>query len=114
MALTAIEASPVLAALLGGSLAALATAAGTLPALFARTIERRTQDTLLGFGAGVMLAATAFSLVLPGIEAARAQGAGDWTAGLLVGLAILSGAALVMAMDRLLPHEHFIKGPEGL
>ena len=114
MALTAIEASPVLAALLGGSLAALATAAGTLPALFARTIERRTQDTLLGFGAGVMLAATAFSLVLPGIEAARAQGAGDWSAGLLVGLAILSGAALVMAMDRLLPHEHFIKGPEGL
>lgn len=113
MAPTAVEASPVLAALLGGSAAAAATAVGTLPALFAKSIERRTQDTLLGFGAGVMLAATAFSLVLPGIDAAVSQGAGDWGAGLLVGLSILAGAALVMAMDRAVPHEHFIKGPEG-
>lgn len=113
MAPAAVEASPVLAALAGGSAAAAATALGTLPALFARRIERRTQDTLLGFGAGVMLAATAFSLVLPGIDAARAQGAGPWGAGLLVGLSLLVGAALVMAMDRAVPHEHFIKGPEG-
>jgi zinc transporter, ZIP family len=108
-----IEASPVLAALLGGSAAAAATAVGTLPALFARRIERRTQDALLGFGAGVMLAATAFSLVLPGIEAAQSQGTGAWGAGLLVGLSLLVGAGLVMAMDRAIPHEHFIKGPEG-
>ena len=113
MALSTLEATPVMAALVGGSAAAAATALGTLPAWFARRIEQRTQDTLLGFGAGVMLAASAFSLVLPGIEAAREQGAGRWGAGLIVGVAILLGAALIMALERALPHEHFIKGPEG-
>ncbi|MGQ4661019.1 ZIP family metal transporter [Lysobacter sp. F6437] len=113
MPLPALEASPVLAALVGGSAAAAATALGTLPAWFARRLEQRALDTMLGFGAGVMLAASAFSLVLPGIEAARAQGAGQWGAGLVVGFAILLGAALIMALDRALPHEHFIKGPEG-
>ena len=105
--------SPTLAALIGGSVAAAATALGALPVLFVRGIGQRTQDALLGFGAGVMLAASAFSLVLPGIEAARAQGAGPWGAGLIVSVAIMLGAGLVMALDRLVPHEHFIKGPEG-
>ncbi|MBW3549481.1 MAG: ZIP family metal transporter [Proteobacteria bacterium] len=105
--------TPVLAALLGGSAAAAATALGAAPAWFMRGIEQRTQDALLGFGAGVMLAASAFSLVLPGIAAAQAQGAGRWGAGLLVGMAIMVGAALVMALERAIPHEHFIKGPEG-
>jgi ZIP family zinc transporter len=61
-----------------------------------------------------MLAASAFSLVLPGIEAAREQGAGPWEAGLMVAFALLLGGALVMGLDRAIPHEHFIKGREGL
>lgn len=60
----------VLQALVGGSIAALATALGTVPVMFSQTMSQRTQDTLYGFGAGVMLAACAFSLVLPGLEAA--------------------------------------------
>ncbi len=105
--------SPVHAAFLAGSVAAGATAVGTLPALFARALSQRTQDMLLGFGAGVMLAASAFSLVLPGIQEARQQGMDAWSAGLIVGLSILLGAGMIMALDRVLPHEHFIKGPEG-
>lgn len=105
--------SAVSAALLGGAVAAGATALGALPVLFMRHVPTRAMDALLGFGAGVMLAASAFSLVLPGIEAARDMGAGPWRAGGLVGLAILLGAALVMLIDRTLPHEHFIKGTEG-
>ncbi|CCH06886.1 MULTISPECIES: ZIP family metal transporter [Achromobacter] len=101
-------------ALLGGMVAAGATAAGTLPILFARTIPQKMQDSMFGFGAGVMLAASAFSLVAPGIAAAEAQGAGPWGAGLTVGAAILLGAAALLLMDRLLPHEHFIKGREGI
>ena len=101
-------------ALLGGMVAAGATAAGTLPVLFARTIPQKMQDSMFGFGAGVMLAASAFSLVAPGITAAEAQGAGPWGAGLTVGAAILLGAAVLLLMDRLLPHEHFIKGREGI
>jgi zinc transporter, ZIP family len=105
--------SPVLAALIAGSVAATATAIGTLPALFASRLEQRTQDALLGFGAGIMLAASAFSLVLPGIAEARTQGAGAWAAGMIVGVSILLGGAMIMLLDRALPHEHFIKGPEG-
>ena len=100
-------------ALLGGLAAALATALGTLPVLLAQQLAQRTQDTLLGFGAGVMLAASAFSLVLPALAAARAQGAGSWGAGAIVGAGLLLGAAALLAIDRAVPHEHFVKGLEG-
>ncbi len=106
----------VLAALAGGSLAALATALGTLPVLLSQRLSERVQDTLFGFGAGVMLAACAFSLVVPGIEAAKTAGTlggGAWAAGGVVGAAILLGALVLLGLDRLLPHEHFIKGREG-
>ncbi|MEO7072654.1 MAG: ZIP family metal transporter [Rhodanobacter sp.] len=107
-------ASPILLAFLGGSVAAGATAIGTLPALFARDISQRVQDSMFGFGAGVMLAASAFSLALPGIHAAQDNGAGPWAAGAIVSAAILVGAALLLLLDRLVPHEHFIKGAEGM
>lgn len=106
----------VRSALLGGSMAALATALGTLPVLLAQQPSERVQDTLFGFGAGVMLAACAFSLVIPGLEAARSAnllGGSAWAAGGVVGSAILLGGMALLAMDRLLPHEHFIKGREG-
>ena len=103
----------VLQALLGGGMAALATALGTLPVLVSRTIPARVHDSLLGFGAGVMLAACSFSLIVPGLSAARASGASAWGAAGLVGGGIALGAGLMMALERWLPHEHFIKGVEG-
>ena len=107
------EMSPVLGALIGGSVAAAATAAGCLPIFAIRTIPQRVQDAMLGFGAGVMLAASAFSLALPGIEAARDAGHGTWMAGTIVSVALLMGAGLLMLLERIIPHEHFLKGPEG-
>ena len=100
-------------ALLGGLAAAGATAIGTLPVLLSRDFSQRTYDVLLGFGAGVMLAASSFSLVIPALAAASDRGAGQWQASGLVGAGILLGAGLLLAIDRLLPHEHFIKGAEG-
>ncbi|QIL79258.1 ZIP family metal transporter [Diaphorobacter sp. HDW4A] len=103
-------------ALVGASIAALATALGTLPVLFAQRPSERVQDTLFGFGAGVMLAACAFSLVMPALEAARSASSfsgSAWGAGGIVGSAILLGGLALLALDRLLPHEHFIKGREG-
>ena len=99
-------------AFLGGMVAALATAAGTLPVLFWKRLPDRVMDTLFGFGAGVMLAASAFSLIVPGIEAARAQGADPWGAASIVGGSIIIGAALLLALEHWVPHEHFIKGME--
>ena len=113
----AVMASPTAkSALMGGSLAALATALGTLPVLLSQRPSERVQDTLFGFGAGVMLAACAFSLVIPGLAAARSAqllGGNVWAAGGVVGAAILLGGLALLTMDRLLPHEHFIKGREG-
>ena len=112
-----VQSDPVvLKAFYGGSVAALATALGTLPVLFSQKLSDRVQDTLFGFGAGVMLAASAFSLVIPGLAAARESGAfggSAWAAGGIVGSAILLGGMALLSMDRLLPHEHFIKGREG-
>ena len=100
-------------ALLGGLMAAAATALGTVPMLVSRPLSERVQDTLLGFGAGVMLAASSFSLIIPGLEVAADQGAGPWMSGAIIGAGILIGAALLLGIDYALPHEHFIKGIEG-
>lgn len=107
----------VLQALGGGLVAALATALGTVPVMFSQRMSERTQDTLFGFGAGVMLAACVFSLIMPGMEAVRSQGIGggsNYAAAGLTGAAILLGAGAMMGIDRMLPHEHFIKGREGM
>ncbi len=101
-------------ALVGGMAAAAATALGTLPILSVRSLSVRTQDALLGFGAGVMLAASAFSLTIPGLEAAGDMGYGPWGSGFIVGSAILLGAVVLLGFERLLPHEHFVKGREGV
>lgn len=101
------------AALRGGSMAALATLLGTLPVLLSHQFSQRAFDTMLGFGAGVMLAASAFSLIIPGLAAAESQGMGPWGSGAIIGAGILLGAILLLAIDRLVPHEHFVKGLEG-
>ena len=100
-------------ALLGGLFAACATALGTVPVLLSQRFSQRTYDSMLGFGAGVMLAASSFSLVIPALAAAKSQGAGSWGSGAIVGVGILLGAAFLLAIDRLVPHEHFVKGLEG-
>jgi len=73
----------------------------------------RSRDTLLGFGGGVMLAACAFSLVLPGIDAAQSLGLGPWSSASTVALSLAIGAVFVMMLNAAIPHEHFIKGAEG-
>jgi ZIP family zinc transporter len=89
------------AALIGGATAAAATAAGTLPVLMSQQFSQRTYDCFLGFGAGVMLAATSFSLIVPALAAAAAAGTGKLAASAMVGIGILSGAALLLLLDRM-------------
>lgn len=99
-------------AFVGGSIAALATALGTLPILFSKNLSDKITDSMLGFGAGVMLAASVFSLILPGMDALRESGAGIWGTSLTIGGAILLGALLLMVMEYLLPHEHVFLGSD--
>lgn len=100
-------------ALMGGALAATATAVGALPVLMEWHPSRRVHDTMLGFGAGVMLAACAFSLIMPALDTASENTGSTWAGSWTVGAGILLGALSLMLVDRLLPHEHFIKGLEG-
>jgi ZIP family zinc transporter len=93
------------AALLGGGTAAAATALGTLPVLLSQNFSKRTYDCFLGFGAGVMLGATSFSLVIPALAAAKAGGAGNWGASLSVGAGLMLGAALLLVLDRVISSE---------
>jgi ZIP family zinc transporter len=104
---------PVLLGSTASLLAGLVTSLGALPALAVRQISERTQDVMLGFAAGVMLAASFFSLIAPALEAAKAQGATALAAVGVVSSAILLGAACLWAIHRFAPHEHFILGPEG-
>jgi ZIP family zinc transporter len=89
------------------------TGLGALPVLFTRTVTEKASRLMLGLSAGVMLAASFFSLLAPALEMMREQtGEGLWAA-LFTGLGLLAGAVFVHATDRLIPHEHFLKGPEG-
>jgi zinc transporter, ZIP family len=94
-------------ALVGGLVAAAATAAGTLPVLLSQRISQRCSDALLGFGAGVMLAATSFSLIIPALETARERGAGAWAAAAVVGGGILLGGLFLRGAERWLPSGWF-------
>jgi len=105
--------SPILAGALASLCAGLATALGALPILFIRRLSDQAQDVMLGFAAGVMLAASFFSLIIPGIDVAQEQGATKLGAVTLVIAGILLGAASLWLVHRYLPHEHFIMGRQG-
>lgn len=90
----------LLRALQGGAICALGTALGAVPVLVIRRMPQALSDTLLGFGAGVMLAATAFSLIVPGIAAAESLGLTPWAASSLICFGILLGAFGLYLVDR--------------
>jgi len=69
--------------------------------LLSQKYSQRSYDCFLGFGAGVMLAATAFSLLVPALAAARAAATGAMQASLSVAVAMLVGAALIVVLSAL-------------
>ncbi len=103
----------MIAGLSGSLLAGLSTFVGALPILLFRKIDERWISIMLGFGGGVMLAASAFSLILPGTEAAIALGYGKVWAAMVMAIGVAVGGWLLSLIHRFFPHEHFIKGKEG-
>jgi zinc transporter, ZIP family len=85
-------------------LAGLATGLGALPVVFFRNISNNLFSSLLGAAAGVMLAATAFSLLVPGIESGDLiwPGKGIY----VVSVGMLLGAFFLHYADSQLPHVH--------
>jgi ZIP family zinc transporter len=102
----------ILLGLIASLLAGLGTAVGALPALFMKKVSNRALDTMLGGAAGVMLAATSFSLVVPAIE----YGSQMWSpvTGVMVAvIGLFVGALFLDIVEKWIPHQHFFKGREG-
>lgn len=84
-------------------IAGIATGIGALPVYITTDFSKRALDTLLGFAAGVMLAATSFSLILPSIE--LGGGENFKTVG-ITAAGILFGAFAIYIFDKFMPHIH--------
>ncbi len=100
-------------ALAAGTAGFLATAFGALPALVIRQLPQQLEDSLLGFAAGMMLAASAFSLIIPGIAAATTMVDSRALAAGVVVLGMAAGVMLMLGLDHFTPHAHDKSGPCG-
>lgn len=94
---------PALQALLATLFTWGVTALGAGAVFSFRTINRKLLDTMLGFAAGVMVAASFWSLLAPAIEMAEANGTPAWLPAVT---GFLLGGFLLWGLDRLLPHLH--------
>ncbi|WP_436643925.1 ZIP family metal transporter [Microbaculum sp. FT89] len=108
-----LDAHPVLLGTIGSLLAGAMTSVGALPVFFGRDISTRTQDALLGFAAGVMLAASFFSLIIPGLDAAGQLYDSTFAAATICVGGLVLGVATIAWINESVPHEHFLLGPEG-
>jgi len=96
--------SSVLMALMGTGFTFFSTALGAAVVFFFRKeIDLRFQQSFLGFAAGVMIAASVWSLLIPSIEMAESMGQVGWLPA--AGGFVLGGIFLFL-LDRLLPHLH--------
>lgn len=103
--LSASGGNPLLLGLFGGVIITTFNFMGTLPILIIKRPSQRGLDLGLGFSAGIMLAASFTSLIIPGME----------IGGLfpvLVGIAI--GAIVITLSDMFIPHLHFIVGRDSI
>lgn len=91
--------SPVLQALLATLFTYGVTALGAALVFFFRQVNRKVLDSMMGFGAGVMIAASFWSLLNPAISLCAELGYHDW---LIPALGFLTGGLFIIAGDRLL------------
>jgi len=94
---------PVWQALAATCLTWALTAAGAIPVLFTTRVNRKLLDGMLGFAAGVMIAASFWSLLSPAIELSEPLGAFKWVPAVT---GFLAGAMFLRLLDRILPHLH--------
>lgn len=100
---------PVVQALAATTFTWFVTALGAGMVFFFKTIRRSALDAMLGFAAGVMIAASFWSLLSPAIELTEAAGNRPWVAPLI---GFLAGGAFLKLADSLLPHLHMGKPME--
>lgn len=108
-----LELNPIILALIGTGFTFFVTAAGSAMVFFVRKgVNQSIQHGFLGFAAGVMIAASVWSLLIPAIDMAEAQGMIGW---IPAGGGFVIGGVFLFILDRLLPHLHIESDtPEGI
>jgi ZIP family zinc transporter len=110
-----LELNPIVQALIGTCFTWFLTALGAAMVFFFKTIERRVLDGMLGFAAGVMIAASYWSLLAPAI--AMSEEIGTLPPWIPAAGGFLLGGAFLWLVDALLPHLHLgfpIEEAEGI
>jgi ZIP family zinc transporter len=90
------------------------TAVGAAMVFLTKNINRKVLDVMLGFAAGIMIAASFWSLLAPSIDLAEKNGQVGW---LPASIGFLSGGAFLFGIDKLLPHLHIglpVESAEGV
>lgn len=94
---------PVMQALLANIFTWGVTAAGAALVFFTKGVNQRFMDAMLGFAAGVMIAASFWSLLAPGIDMAGQMGLSPW---LTAAIGFMGGGIFMRLTDAVLPHLH--------
>ena len=90
------------------------TAAGAATVFLAKNVSRSLLNAMLGFAAGVMIAASFWSLLAPAIAMSEGSGVPGWIPAVV---GFLLGGAFLWVVDRILPHLHLgleIEEAEGI
>lgn len=95
--------TPVTQALIGTTFTWGVTALGASLVFFFKTIRKSVLNAMLGFAAGVMIAASFWSLLNPAIEMASDLGQNAWVT---AATGFLAGGAFLWIVDKILPHLH--------
>lgn len=95
--------NPIIQSLFGGLFTYALTALGAALVFFTRTVNYKLLDAMMGFAAGVMIAASFWSLLVPSIEMANSQGLIEWFPAVV---GFLSGGIFLRICDAYLPHLH--------
>jgi len=105
---------PVLQALIATGFTWAMTAVGAAAVFTARDISRRVLDAMLGFAAGVMIAASYWSLLAPAIAMSQGKAIPAWVPAVV---GFLLGGVFLRGIDKVLPHLHLgfpIEEAEGV
>ncbi len=95
--------NPIFQAFLATTFTWGVTALGAATVFFFKRVQPTVLNGMLGFAAGVMIAASYWSLLAPAIELTTEMGNRPWVAPLI---GFLSGGAFLWIIDKILPHLH--------
>lgn len=105
-----VNQNPVGAAFIAGLFSWGLTAIGASGVFIFRTVTQKLLDAMLGFAAGVMIAASFWSLLAPSIAISQELGMIKWVP---AAVGFLSGGVFLWVIDKILPHLNMGKAKKG-